>query len=135
MGKLFDILQQNADASRDKDWDRVRAFYTDDLEAWSPVYELTGGDAFVDMLRAQNGPFDDIRQETELVAESGNTVVSEWTWTVPHPEGGDRSVTLRGLSYFVFDGDRIAKLHQYFDMAGFVAEFTPEAAARTWGEP
>ncbi len=77
----------------------------------------------VEVIQAQNGPFDDIRQEVTLVAETQDTVVTEWTWSIPHPSGIGR-IHLRGLSYVIFNGDgRMQTLRQYWDNAGIMQQF------------
>ena len=95
----------------------------------APTYDVRGVDAIIEAGKAQNGPFAEIRQEQRLIAETDDTVVSEWTWSVPHPDGGDRWFILHGLSYFVFQDGRVAKIRQYFDVAGFLAVFSPPTAA------
>jgi hypothetical protein len=91
-------------------------------------YDVKGRDAWLEAVKAQNGPFE-VRQELSLIAETENTVVAEWTWSIPHTDGSGRWVTLPGLSYFVFDEGRIAKLRQYCDLAAFLAEFQEDAPA------
>jgi len=130
MGELFDTLERFSDAAVSGEWDRLRDLYSPDVEAWSPFYDVKGVDAFIDVGRAQNGPYAEIRQGQRLIAEMDNTVVTEWTWSVPHPGDDDRWFTLQGLSYFVFEDGRVTKTRQYFDLAGFLAVFSPPAAAR-----
>jgi ketosteroid isomerase-like protein len=126
MGRLFDIAMAAGEAGRTKDWETLAGYYAADVEAWTPTYEVTGRDALVDQGRAQNDGLDDIRQEGTLVAETGDTVVIEWTWSMPHPSGVGRA-TLRGMSYTVFDGDQITKVHQYWDNLGFMAQLEAPA--------
>jgi ketosteroid isomerase-like protein len=129
MGRLFDITQAVADAAERKDWDALASFYAENLTAWSPGYDVAGRSEMVEVIQAQNGPFEDIQQEVTLVAETEDTVVTEWVWSVPHPSNVGR-VSLRGLSYFVFDrDDRMKTLRQYWDNAGLMQQF--EAATGT----
>ena len=102
----------------------VGEFHTEDVEAWLPTYDVRGRDAFVDAIRSQNAPYE-IRVENRPIAETNDTLVFEWTWSTPHPDDRERWVALRGLSYFVFEGTRISRLHRYWDMPGFLAGFEP----------
>ena len=126
MGQLFDILKKAADAVLREDWDEYAMYYSADVIAWSPSYDLHDRQALVDSIKAQNGPFDDVRQEMTLIAETDSTVVVEWEWSIPHPNDVERRAALPGLSYFTFEAGRIVKLRQYWDMAGFMSQFTAD---------
>src|SRR5262245_14044908 len=91
MGELFDRLERAANAALQEDWDGFLEVYADDVEAWSPGYDVRGRDAWLQAIKAQNGPFE-VRQELWLIAETENTVVIEWTWSIPHPDGSGRWV-------------------------------------------
>jgi ketosteroid isomerase-like protein len=126
MGELFDIFQKIGSATLAQDWDALGSHFADDVEAWSPSYDLRGRDAFVEAIKAQNGLFADIRQDIKLVAETEDTVVGEWVWSIPHPSDVERRAELPGLSYYVFQGGKVVKLRQYWDVASFMAQFESE---------
>ena len=113
MGRLFDIVEAAGEAATTGNWDALADHYTEDVVAWSPTYDLVGRAAMVEVLQAQNGGLD-VRQELYLIAETDDTVVVEWSWSIPHPSGVGR-VSSGGLSYFVLEDDRIARLRQYWD--------------------
>jgi ketosteroid isomerase-like protein len=121
VGRLYEIMQAADAASRGKDWDALASLHTEDVTSWTPTYEVVGRDALMGEAKAQNGPLEDIRTESTLVAETEDTVVAEWTWSIPHPSGVGRA-SLRGLSYLVFEGDRIRKTRQYWDPTEFMRQ-------------
>ena len=121
MGRLFDITNEAADAGRRKDWDALASYYAEDVTAWAPTYEVTGRAAFIEVGKAQNDQLQDIRYEATLVVETEDTVVVEWIWSIPHPSGTGRA-SLKGLSYNIFDGDRMKTVHQYWDSTSFMQQ-------------
>jgi ketosteroid isomerase-like protein len=126
VGRLYEIAQVADVASRSKDWDTLESLHTEDVTLWTPSYEAVGREAVMEAAKAQNGPLEDIRTESTLVAETEDTVVVEWTWSVPHPTGVGR-ISLRGLTYVVFDHDRIRKTRQYFDPTEFMRQLEADA--------
>jgi steroid delta-isomerase-like uncharacterized protein len=133
MGTKFDTLTTVGLLAGEHRYDEVRHFYRPDVRGWSPSYEFEGVDAWVDLLRAQNDPFSDIVTEQQLVAETDTSVVTEWTWTATHTGAIDaggfelpatgKCVTLRGMAVFEFADDKVAGFRQYWDSAGFAAQF------------
>ena len=110
------------EAARTKDWDAWEKFHAEDITAWAPTYEVAGRAALLEEGKKQNAPLgDDIRQEAVLVAETDDTVVLEYTWSMPHPSGIGRA-TLKGLMYSVFRDDLIVKVVQYWDSVAFMAQ-------------
>jgi ketosteroid isomerase-like protein len=127
MGRLFEIVEAVGEAATTGDWDALADHYAEDVVAWSPTYDLVGRAAMVEVLQAQNGGVD-VRQELSLVAETDDTVVFQWSWSIPHPSGVGR-VSLEGLSYFTFEGDRIARLRQYWDNLGIMGQLEAATGA------
>jgi steroid delta-isomerase-like uncharacterized protein len=125
MGRLYDITLKHAEAGRSKDWDALVEFYAEDVMCWAPSYEITGRDALVEAVKAQNEPLEDIGYESTLVTETEDTVVVEWIWSIPHPSGVGRA-RVQGLSCFIFDGDRIQTLRQYWDGDTFMQELAAD---------
>lgn len=120
MGACADLVQRMATAGLEGRWEDFTACVTEDVTAWSPSYDVQGRDAWVATIQAQNEPFDDIRQDLEVVAETDSVVVIEWRFSVPHPAGEGR-FELRGLSVFECEGGLIARIRQYFDTGALAA--------------
>lgn len=118
MGKGFELVQRMSKASVEGQWENFAAAFTEDVRAWSPMYDLKGRDAFVATIRTQNAPFTDIETAVTLVCETNDVVVTESTWSIPHPSGVGRAVLPAMSAHWLRDG-LICEIRQYWDNAGF----------------
>ncbi len=121
MGSLFDTLLVAADASTRNDWETFASCYHPDVDAWAPTYDLQGRDELVAAIQQQNG-VDGVQLDMTLIAETDETVVAEWVWSIPNSVTGDRARNF-GLSYYGFEDGQIIKVRQYFDTASFLRQF------------
>ena len=121
MGSLFETLLTAAEASTRKDWDTFAGCYHPNVNAWAPTYHVQGRDELVATIQQQN-TIDGIQLDMTLIAETDDTVVAEWVWSIPNPASGDRARNF-GLSYYGFEDGQIIKVRQYFDTASFLSQF------------
>ena len=112
MGKLFELVDRMGSAGVRSDWAEMATFLADDVDAWSPNYDVSNRNEFVETIRAQNAA-GEVEIHNTLVAETDTTVVVEWDWAISIPEATD-PIRVRGLSYFVVDDEKITKIRQYW---------------------
>jgi steroid delta-isomerase-like uncharacterized protein len=134
VGNKFDRLDQSAKLAEQHRYDELREFYRSDVRGWSPSYDFEGIDSWLALLAKQNDPFSEIETRQSLVAETEETVVTEWTWAATHtgtiegdgfelPATGKR-ISMKGLSVFEFSDGKIASFRQYWDNADVMAQFS-----------
>lgn len=121
MGSLFDTVQTAANASTQKDWQTFATCYHSDVDAWAPTYNVQDREQLVATIQQQN-VVDGVELDMTLIAETGDTVVAEWVWSIPNPVTGERARNF-GLSYYGFEDGQIIKVRQYFDTASFLRQF------------
>jgi steroid delta-isomerase-like uncharacterized protein len=132
MGRLFDRVVEMSDLAGRHRYDELGPFFADDVTGWSPSYDVTGRDEWLARLRMQNDPMSDVETVLTLVAETVDAVVAEWMWSGLNtgpietpaftvPATGKR-LSMRGMSVFEFDGDRIRAFRQYTDRAAIAEQ-------------
>jgi ketosteroid isomerase-like protein len=116
MSENWQVVEAMARASVEGRWDDFASCLAEGVQAWSPSYDVSGSEAFVEAIRAQNEGLDDIQIDLRPVAESERAVAFEWTWSIPHPSGTGRAV-FAGMSAYEFDGGLVSGIRQYWDNA------------------
>ena len=117
------LVREFCQAWADADTDRVVASFTDDGVYHNiPVDPLVGHDAIramVDMFTVGMG-LTVVEFRIDRMLSDGPTVVTERVDIFQKTDGG--RVELPVLGIFEFEGDKIAKWREYFDMAQFSAQ-------------
>jgi steroid delta-isomerase-like uncharacterized protein len=133
VGSKYDTSVELAMLSEQHRYDELRPHYLADVRGWSPSYDFEGIESWLDLLAKQNDPFSEIETSLHLVAETDDTVVTEWTWAGTHtgtieadgfelPATGKR-ISMKGLSVFEFTDGKVASFRQYWDNAAVMAQF------------
>lgn len=133
MGTKFDKLVEAGPLADQHQYDQLRQFYSTDVSGWSPSYDFEGIESWLALLAKQNDPFSDCETLLNLVVETDDAVVTEWTWAGTHtgvieadgfelPATGKR-ISMKGLSVFEFSDGQIASFRQYWDNAAVMAQF------------
>jgi ketosteroid isomerase-like protein len=126
MGRNAELLDQMTLASIEKRWDDFGTFVTDDVTAWSPSYDVAGRAAWVDTIRQQNEPLEDIRVDQKVLSEADSLVVTEWVWSCRDASGTGR-FALHGISAWEFEAGLVSGIRQYWD-TGEIAQQLGDAA-------
>ena len=133
MGVNFDVVLAANSLIEQGRFDEARSCYADGLRGVSPTYDFEGVETWLTLLAAQNDPFSDIETVQQMVVETDDLVVSEWTWVGTHsasihgegfelPATGKR-ISMKGMAVFEFIDGQIAVFRQYWDNAAVGAQF------------
>lgn len=133
MGAKFEAVAEVSRLAEQHRYEEVRDFYRSDVRGWSPTYDFEGVETWLTLLAAQNDPFSDIETVQQMVVETDDLVVSEWTWVGTHsasihgegfelPATGKR-ISMKGMAVFEFIDGQIAVFRQYWDNAAVGAQF------------
>ncbi len=115
------------------DYSGLASLYAPDAVQVDPNGRHEGRQAIVAYLEEGDKPFSDIRLETSLLIEEGDTVVAEWTWRVTHtgpiamPDGTEipatgKTMELPGVSVLTVREGKIASERDYFDQAALMSQ-------------
>ena len=84
-------------------------------------------------LAKQNGPISQIETLQRLVAETDDTVLTEWAWAGTHPgtietdgfalPATGKRISMQGLSMLEFSDGKVASFRQSWDNAAVMAQF------------
>jgi steroid delta-isomerase-like uncharacterized protein len=126
-------------------WTEVKARYNEgDLAGWAALYasdavctdptgRYEGRAAILANLEGASKPFSDIRMETSLLIEEGDTVVGEWTvrgthtGPLPMPDGTEISATgkafeILGVTIWTVRDGMVTNQRDYFDSMAMMSQ-------------
>jgi steroid delta-isomerase-like uncharacterized protein len=124
-----DVARESVEAFNAGDWDRFRSLHAEDVveEELGTQRRLEGIDVLIEANEGWKQAFPDASGEITNTCESGDTAVLEITWSgtqsgpLQMPDGelsaSNKHAEVRACQVFRVDGDRIAEVRHYFDMA------------------
>jgi ketosteroid isomerase-like protein len=108
------------------DEQELRAVFTDDVRAWTPVMSTASASELIEELDRRDDAFSEIVLDVTPLDVGGDHACVEWTVDMTHTgtitladdqtiEPSGIRVTLHGVTVAEFHGDRICSLRQYWD--------------------
>ena len=85
-----------------------------------PMEPLTSADSIREFVEGFMGPVTGVRWQVLFIAEDEKGVVL--TERIDSFEFGDKGISLPVMGTFEFEGDKLARWRDYFDMADFEAQ-------------
>lgn len=118
------LVRDFCQAWADADFDRVVEFFTPDGVYHNiPVDPMVGHEAIRMMIDGFTAGLKIIEFRIDNMVSKGPMVVTERVDIFEKPDGGQVSLPVLGI--FEFEGDRIAKWREYFDLNQFMAQVMP----------
>jgi len=139
------IVERHYADAADKDWQRMKTLFTDDVVTEMPgAGTINGVDAFIEYSKGFFVALPDARMEISSVIEQGNTVIAEGRFVGTHtgplmtPTGQEipptgKKVSLPFADVFVVQGDKVTNHRIYFDQMVLMQQLglMPEPAGAT----
>jgi len=127
MSSLTKLAKDTVDAFNDRNWEHITSLLAPNCtyDEVSTGRRMKGHSETLQGMKGWTNAFRDATGTVTSTLERGDTVVLEITWKGTHngpldgsggsiPPSG-KSVTIRAIEVFGFDGDRIIEMRHYFD--------------------
>jgi steroid delta-isomerase-like uncharacterized protein len=112
---------------------QVASFWASDAVYTDPTGRYEGREAIQGYLQQADKPFSDLRMDTTLLIEEGDTVVAEYELTatitgpISMPDGTEipatgKTLEMYGVSVITVRDGKFAIQHDYYDMAAFMSQ-------------
>lgn len=118
------LVRDFCQAWADADFDAVVEFFTEDgIYHNIPVDPMVGHEAIRMMIDGFVAGLKIVEFRIDNMVSKGPMVVTERVDIFEKPDGGEVSLPVLGI--FEFEGDKIAKWREYFDLNQFMAQAMP----------
>ena len=118
------LVRDFCQAWADADFDRVVDFFTEDGVYHNiPVDPMVGHEAIRMMIDGFTAGLKIIEFSIDTMISKGSTVITERVDIFERPDGVQVSLPVMGI--FEFEGEKIAKWREYFDLNQFMAQVMP----------
>lgn len=118
------LVRDFCQAWADADFDSVVEFFTEDgIYHNIPVDPMVGHEAIRMMIDGFTAGLKIVEFRIDNMLSKGPMVVTERVDIFEKPDGGEVSLPVLGI--FEFEGDKIAKWREYFDLNQFMAQAMP----------
>ena len=118
------LVRDFCQAWADADFDRVVDFFTEDgIYHNIPVDPMVGHEAIRMMIDGFTAGLKIIEFRIDTMISKGATVITERVDIFERPDGVQVSLPVMGI--FEFEGEKIAKWREYFDLNQFMAQVMP----------
>ena len=115
------LVQEFCDAWAEGDHDKVVSFFTEDgIYHNIPVDPMVGHEAIRMMIDGFTAGLKVKVFRIDTMISNGSTVITERVDIFEKPDGGEISLPVMGI--FEFEGDKIAKWCEYFDLNQFMSQ-------------
>ena len=115
------LVQEFCDAWAEGDHDKVVSFFTEDgIYHNIPVDPMVGHEAIRMMIDGFTAGLKVKVFRIDTMISNGSTVITERVDIFEKPDGGEISLPVMGI--FEFEGDKIAKWREYFDLNQFMSQ-------------
>jgi steroid delta-isomerase-like uncharacterized protein len=133
MGVGKDLLAELEKRYNKHDWQGLASLYDNDAVFVDPTGRYEGREAIRAYVEEAEKPFSNQTNETSLVIEDGDTVVSEWVLRATHataialPDGREspatgKTIELAGVTVLTVRDGKVASEHDYFDMLAVMTQ-------------
>jgi steroid delta-isomerase-like uncharacterized protein len=111
----------------------LAALYASDAIYTDPTGRYAGREAILAYYKEADKPFSDLRMDTTLLIEEGDTVVAEYTWRgtntgpLTMPDGTEipatgKTLEMSGVGIITVRDGTIAEQRDYFDVAAMMSQ-------------
>ena len=133
MGTGKDLWNEFETLYSKHDYRGLASLFAEDALYVTPDGRREGPEAIEAYLEETDKPFSDIRIETSLVIEEGDSVVAEWVWRATHtgplvlPDGkeiapADKTVELAVATVARIRGGMFVSMREYLDMVELMTQ-------------
>ena len=102
------------DAFNAHDWEKMAAYYADELEYESPEGRFTTKAALLEYYEGMHSAFPDIQDEIKAIYPSGSSVIIEFVARATAPDGSRMELPILGV--LTFENGKVVRDATYYDL-------------------